>query len=137
MVVEPEKKEATMKPRWLLVALTILTMTGPSIGSAADLLDVYERALQSDPTFREAEARLLAAKEQKPLARSLLLPQLDLFYTYQDQNQDGTTAFFDFTTGTNPTNVIIAETTSNSTTRPRISRQLWLSGMMSWPAPGW
>ncbi len=116
MVVEPEKKEATMKPRWLLVALTILTMTAPSIGSATDLLDVYERALQSDPTFREAEARLLAAKEQKPLARSLLLPQLDLFYTYQDQNQDGTTAFFDFTTGTNPTNVIIAETTSNSTT---------------------
>ncbi len=116
MVVEPEKKEATMKPRWLLVALTILTMTAPSIGSAADLLEVYERALQSDPTFREAEARLLAAKEQKPLARSLLLPQLDLFYTYQDQNQDGTTAFFDFTTGTNPTNVIIAETTSNSTT---------------------
>ncbi|MEE9142340.1 MAG: TolC family outer membrane protein [Gammaproteobacteria bacterium] len=105
-----------MKPRWLLVALTILTMTAPSIGSATDLLDVYERALQSDPTFREAEARLLAAKEQKPLARSLLLPQLDLSYNFRDSNRDGETSFFDFQTGTNPNQLIDTNTTSNSTT---------------------
>src|ERR1700694_4941811 len=43
---------------------------------AADLLAVYQRALQNDPQLREAEANRLAALENKPQARAALLPQL-------------------------------------------------------------
>jgi outer membrane protein len=43
---------------------------------AADLLAVYQRALQNDPQLREAEATRLAALEAKPQALSVLLPQL-------------------------------------------------------------
>ncbi|HEX3914651.1 MAG TPA: TolC family outer membrane protein [Steroidobacteraceae bacterium] len=42
----------------------------------ADLLAVYQRALQNDPQLREAEATRLAALEAKPQALSALLPQL-------------------------------------------------------------
>jgi outer membrane protein len=44
--------------------------------NAADLMDVYQRALQNDPQLREAEATKLAAMEAKPLAIASLLPQL-------------------------------------------------------------
>ena len=43
---------------------------------AADLLAVYQRAVQNDPQLREAEANRLAALESKPQALSALLPQL-------------------------------------------------------------
>ena len=43
---------------------------------AADLVAVYQRALQNDPQLREAEANRLAALESKPQALSALLPQL-------------------------------------------------------------
>src|SRR5271169_2557005 len=44
--------------------------------AAADLMAVYQRALQNDPQLREAEATRLAALESKPQALSALLPQL-------------------------------------------------------------
>jgi outer membrane protein len=44
--------------------------------AAADLLAVYQRALQNDPQLREAEANRLAALESKPQALAALLPQL-------------------------------------------------------------
>src|ERR1700722_5158367 len=43
---------------------------------AADLLAVYQRALQNDPQLKEAEATRLAALESKPQALAALLPQL-------------------------------------------------------------
>lgn len=43
---------------------------------AADLMAVYQRALQNDPQLREAEATRLATLEAKPQALSALLPQL-------------------------------------------------------------
>ena len=45
--------------------------------SAADLVAVYQRALQNDPQLREAEANRLAALESKPQALSAMLPQLN------------------------------------------------------------
>jgi outer membrane protein len=59
--------------RWLiLLALGI----GALPASGADLLAVYQRALQNDPQLREAEATRLAALEAKPQALSALLPQV-------------------------------------------------------------
>jgi outer membrane protein len=47
-----------------------------TLAPAADLLAVYQRALQNDPQLREAEANRLAALETKPQALAALLPQL-------------------------------------------------------------
>src|SRR6202166_4008272 len=46
-------------------------------GAAADLVAVYQRALQNDPQLREAEANRLAALESKPQALAALLPQVN------------------------------------------------------------
>jgi outer membrane protein len=57
--------------------LTLIVLcSGAAHAPAADLLAVYQRALQNDPTLREAEANRLAALEAKPQALSALLPQL-------------------------------------------------------------
>jgi outer membrane protein len=62
-------------------------LAGPA--SAADsLLDVYQRALQNDPTIREAEAQYLALAEVKPQARASLLPNVTLAGTVSSQYTD-------------------------------------------------
>jgi outer membrane protein len=62
-----------MKRLLYLIALVACVNPAP----AADLLTVYQRALQNDPQLREAEANRLAALEAKPQALSALLPQLN------------------------------------------------------------
>jgi outer membrane protein len=59
--------------RLLIVTASWLCL-GPA--PAADLMAVYQRALQNDPQLREAEANRLAALEAKPQAVAALLPQL-------------------------------------------------------------
>jgi outer membrane protein len=61
-----------MKRLATVLALYLVTNAVP----AADLVAVYQRALQNDPQLREAEATRLAALEAKPQALSALLPQL-------------------------------------------------------------
>jgi outer membrane protein len=61
-----------MKRLLTLFALCVSATSAP----AADLLAVYQRALQNDPQLREAEANRLAALETKPQALAALLPQL-------------------------------------------------------------
>ena len=63
-----------MKP--LFPLLVVATLLSRSPAHAADLLAVYQRALQNDPQLREAEANRLAALEAKPQALASLLPQL-------------------------------------------------------------
>jgi outer membrane protein len=60
------------------------------IGHTDDLMDIYERALRSDPSIREAEANRLAALESKPQAISALLPQLSAGGSYGYNQADGT-----------------------------------------------
>src|SRR5271170_5444751 len=61
-----------MKRLLIVIALCLSAIPAP----AADLMAVYQRALQNDPQLREAEATRLAALEAKPQALSALLPQL-------------------------------------------------------------
>ncbi len=61
-----------MKRLPLMTALILLS----HVAAAADLMRVYERALQNDPQLREAEATRRAALEAKPQALAALLPQL-------------------------------------------------------------
>ncbi|HXI77993.1 MAG TPA: TolC family protein, partial [Steroidobacteraceae bacterium] len=65
-----------MKRPLILLALYAAAGAAPSSASAADLLAVYQRALQNDPQLREAEATRLATLESKPQALANLLPQL-------------------------------------------------------------
>ena len=73
--------------RLLLLVLCGYATTLP----AADLMAVYQRALQNDPQLREAEATRLAALEAKPQALSALLPQLSGSGTVTRQKDTGST----------------------------------------------
>ena len=61
-----------MKPFLIALSLSLAWSAAP----AADLLAVYQRALQNDPQLKEAEATRLAALESKPQALAALRPQL-------------------------------------------------------------
>lgn len=65
--------------RRILPALIPLLLCGsPQFALAEDLLQIYDMAVVSDPTLREAEQTLFATREVKPQARSLLLPSLSV-----------------------------------------------------------
>ncbi|MGH8179254.1 MAG: TolC family outer membrane protein [Steroidobacter sp.] len=54
----------------------------------ADLVTVYQRALQNDPQIREADANRLASRESKPQALAALLPQIDANGGYSNEEQE-------------------------------------------------
>lgn len=56
-------------------------------GFGADLLEVYQRALQNDPIIREADANRLASRESKPQALAALLPQISANGSYSNEDQ--------------------------------------------------
>lgn len=76
-----------------LAACVAATLAVSLPADAADLLEVYQRALQNDPVIREAEANRLATLENKPQARAGLLPQLTAFGTIDrlDTERTGST----------------------------------------------
>jgi len=59
----------------IAISLCLAIATPQAFG--ADLLEVYQRALQSDPQIREAEANRLASLEAKPQALAGLLPNFN------------------------------------------------------------
>src|ERR1700677_5002736 len=71
----------------LLIALSCCLAW--SAAPAADLLGVYQRALQNDPQLKEAEANRLAALESKPQALAALLPQLAGSGTLSKEKDNG------------------------------------------------
>jgi len=74
----------------LLIAASLLAAPAPASES---LLDIYQRALQSDPRIREAEASYLAELEVRPQARAALLPQLDATASRTWADSDGSQRF--------------------------------------------
>lgn len=76
------------------VSIGLLTvMLASSVTHAADLLEVYQRAVQNDPLIREAEANRLASRESKPRALSALLPQIDASGALAQRDSDGSQTF--------------------------------------------
>ncbi len=67
-----------------LLVTALLALSGPT--AAEDLLQIYDLAVNSDPTLREAEQTLYATREEKPQARALLLPDFSLSGDAQYQN---------------------------------------------------
>lgn len=67
---------------------------------AADLMEVYQKALIADPQIREADANRLAARESRPQAWAALLPQINGLGQYTKDKPNGTATFFDTNTST-------------------------------------
>ena len=67
----------SMRRRILTTCLT-LALAGVGPASAEDLVQIYDLAVQSDPVLKQAEQQLLATKEVKPQALSLLLPNIGI-----------------------------------------------------------
>ncbi|MCZ8132174.1 MAG: TolC family outer membrane protein [Steroidobacteraceae bacterium] len=92
-----------MKPTRSASFVVRATLTGllaaspPGLAAAADLAEVYQRALRNDPQLREAEALRLAAREARPQALASLLPQLSASGGYEQSENDGNRLEFDAT----------------------------------------
>lgn len=71
----------------------LATLMATHIAQAADLLEVYQRAVQNDPLIREAEANRLASRESKPRALSALLPQIDANGVLAQRDSEGSQTF--------------------------------------------
>ena len=65
-----------MNTRVLVRAILAAAALASFNAAAADLKEVYTRALTNDPLIREAEANRLATRESKPQAIAALLPQI-------------------------------------------------------------
>src|SRR5512143_3061204 len=71
-----------------LAMLAIAALLAGPASAAESLLDVYQRALQNDPTIREAEATYRAQAEARPQARAALMPSVSLGGTVSNQYSD-------------------------------------------------
>ena len=61
--------------RTLILAVSVAAGLGLAVSATAeDLIQIYDLAVQSDPVLKEQEQSLYATREEKPLARSFLLP---------------------------------------------------------------
>lgn len=78
-----------MKKIRIVLSLLIALSFCPA-ATAEDLLDIFQRALQQDPSLREAEANRLATLESKPQALSAMLPQLTAGGSFGYAQADGT-----------------------------------------------
>jgi outer membrane protein len=82
-----------MNTRLLVRAILAAASLTAFNAAAADLKEVYTRALTSDPLIREAEANRLATRESKPQAVASLLPQIAATANYRDNESLGSQTF--------------------------------------------
>ena len=78
-----------------LPTLIAMLMCGLSpLSQAEDLLQIYDMAVVSSPSLREAEQTLFATREVKPQAQALLLPSVSATgnLTYQNVDSSGRSA---------------------------------------------
>jgi outer membrane protein len=76
----------------------VLSLTATMPAAAEDLLQIYDLAVKSDPTLREAEQVLFATREVKPQARALLLPNFSVTGSadYSEVDSSGSNALGSF-----------------------------------------
>jgi outer membrane protein len=83
-----------MNTRFLVHTILAVASLASFGAAAADLKDVYERALTSDPQIREADANRLATREARPQAIAALLPQVNADGTWYDTVDSNSTGVF-------------------------------------------
>ena len=98
----------------LFIAMLVLGAVGPAAAQEG-LSEIYQRALDSDPAFREAEAQYLVTIEARPQARSSLLPSLQFGTTRSENQSTNPNPPLDFFTGVPSTVISDTESTRNST----------------------
>ncbi len=81
----------------MLLPVAVLLASG--LASADTLMQVYEKAVRSDPLIREAEANRLATREGRPIARASLLPQITGRGDYVKQKRESETTGNDSVSG--------------------------------------
>ena len=64
-----------MTKRFIYIAC-MLGLVFVSVAKADDLIDIYKQALANDPTFKAEESNLMAVRENLPIKRSYLLPNI-------------------------------------------------------------
>ena len=102
-----------MTLRVRILAACGLTLFGGAL-QAADLLSVYERALQNDPLIREADANRLASRESKPQALAALLPQFNAGGSFTKDDQEvGRTQLIN-SDPSDPNSVLVPRTISST-----------------------
>lgn len=77
-----------------LFSMFLAALLAASATHAADLAEVYQRALLNDPLIREAEATRLAARESRPQALAALLPQLSAGAGFDNVESEGQSTYF-------------------------------------------
>lgn len=82
-----------MNTRFLVRAILAAASLAAVNASAADLKEVYTRAMTNDPLIREADANRLATRESRPQAVAALLPQIGASATYRDNESLGSQTF--------------------------------------------
>jgi len=82
---------ALYRSNQLTIALAFLLYCASA--TAADLMEIYARAGDSDPVYKQAVAAYHATLEAKPQARSRLLPLISLSADTSSHHQDISTAF--------------------------------------------
>ncbi|MEO8444969.1 MAG: TolC family outer membrane protein [Gammaproteobacteria bacterium] len=94
--------------------LPLATLLASGLASGDSLLQIYEKAVHSDPLVREAEANRLATVEGRPIARGALLPQVTASGSYTKGKPEGkTTRTFSQVDQTSPTQDIITFTNTS------------------------
>ncbi|MEO8223769.1 MAG: TolC family outer membrane protein [Gammaproteobacteria bacterium] len=85
-----------MRQGLMLLPLATLLATSLASGLAygETLLQIYEKAVRSDPLVREADANRLAAQQGKPITRGALLPQVSGRYNLNENAAGGSTTTF-------------------------------------------
>ncbi|EQD64079.1 Outer membrane efflux protein, partial [mine drainage metagenome] len=67
----------TKRHRILALCVTALALGLPAAASATNFLEVYQQALLNDPAYLQAHATYMAAREARPEAFAVLLPQIN------------------------------------------------------------
>lgn len=67
-----------MKFRAIAILVSLILFLFASYLQAASLMEVYEQAIQNDPTFQQAEATWLSERENLPIARADYLTSIDV-----------------------------------------------------------
>jgi outer membrane protein len=75
-----------------VLLLPLATLLFSDLASGDTLLQIYEKAVRSDPQIREADANRLATQEGKPIARGALLPQVNATASYGNGTSNGSTS---------------------------------------------
>lgn len=97
------------------LALVVISLSlNVSTHAAESLMDIYQRAVQNDPTIRQAEATYLSTLQTRPQAMSYLLPTLGLSAGKSSQHQKDPNPATNFITGEPSTIVVSTKTRRDS-----------------------